>query len=709
MIGKIIGNLKLISEIGEGGMGKVYLAEHITLKKRFAVKCLAPELTRIPQFRDRFSVEARAQAQLTHVNIVQVTDFLEHEGNYYLVMEYVEGQSLEDIIKQRGKLQEKEALPIIKDVLNGLNYAHTKGVIHRDIKPSNILIDKKNHAKIMDFGLAILTGEKRLTNTGTNIGSPWYMSPEHINNPKHIDHRSDVYSMGIVLYEMLTGNVPFDGETTFDIQNKHVNYPAPDPSNINPDISKTLSNIILKALEKNPDHRFNGCGEFLEYILEYEKEMATPSPEPKTSKKGLWVFVGILLLLVVCGGIAKMIYDAKESERQRLEAGRKQLEAEKQAQDDQQRRREEQQKADQLRRHEEQRRLEAEKIALEAEQKRLEAERIAKDAEEKKQSERTESVKMVSISPFSRHEDRYQNLFQSLVKKGMNPNRIVEIFTSPRAKEVDMTPIEKMSVRVIPPSSKRPISETIQIARTIVTHLNSYENEYDLLERQFRVNREIVAAIMFKETSLGNFKNWKHEAFTVLNSILSYMEIPEGDDQRSIKRIERIISTSQKSLEGLLFYCDKYRIDILTHRFPSSFSGAIGIPQFLPMYMDYAISINNSVPDLSKMADAILSLGNILTNKFNYPGFIEFDKLREIDQIVEKYKEYDVQKDVSFCVDFHLDGYPLRRFIDDYQNIPYIDYIGKFGRSIMQYNFSSNYVLDVLQLAYYTHKERSGR
>lgn len=317
----------------------------------------------------------------------------------------------------------------------------------------------------------------------------------------------------------------------------------------------------------------------------------------------------------------------------------------------------------------------------------------------------------ISISPFSSHEERYQNVFSLLVKGGMKPDRIVEIFSSKRAKETDMTPVEKMSKRVISPPSKRTEKQTYGIAKTIQRHLKKYKTDYDNLEKRYGLNREIAAAILFKETSLGAFKDWRHESFTVLNTMLGFMELPYNAGTRQKKRMERILLTAEKSLAGLLLYCEKYHIDITDKRFPSSFAGALGTPQFLPMYMDYAITTDNTVPDLSKIPDAIFSLGNIMKNRFDWPGLMKLDRLRPIDTIIEKYTIYDKQKDVSFCMSVHLDGYALRRFIDEdeFSDIPHLDYIGRYAKSLMNYNFSSVYTLDVFQFAYYTHKLRTGR
>lgn len=208
MIGEIIGGkYRILSEIGEGGMGTVYLSEypHYGL---FVIKSLAPQLSQDRNFRERFFKEGNILFSLRHDNIVQAYTILEENKNVFLVMEYVDGGDMQTLIERQGAFSEAQALSIFKDVLRGLNYAHTRGIIHRDVKPSNILLTQNGTAKIMDFGIALTAGGKRITKTGTTLGTPQYMSPEQITRPKQVDHRTDVYSMGIVLYEMLAGRVP---------------------------------------------------------------------------------------------------------------------------------------------------------------------------------------------------------------------------------------------------------------------------------------------------------------------------------------------------------------------------------------------------------------------------------------------------------------------------------------------------------------------
>ena len=326
MIGKSLRNFRIVSEIGEGGMGVVYLAEHVELPKRFAIKSLSQALSRDPSFRKRFYEEAQKQALLDDPTIVQVTDFFEEEGQFFLVMEYVDGQDLSHVIKSRGKLPQSEAVSIFRDILKGLGFAHAKGIVHRDMKPSNVLIDKSGRARIMDFGIAILAGagEKRLTAAGAAIGSPWYMSPEQIERPHEVDQRTDIYALGIVLYEMLTGDVPFDGETDFSVQYQQIKSPAPDPRQKNAEISDEMAQIVLKAMAKEPAERFQNCGEFLQAIEAVEKG--------KIGTLSKMVIGGLVAIILASVGTAVYMYMRPQevtivttgiSDEQVLEAERK--------------------------------------------------------------------------------------------------------------------------------------------------------------------------------------------------------------------------------------------------------------------------------------------------------------------------------------------------------------------------------------------------
>ncbi|MGH8531939.1 MAG: serine/threonine protein kinase [Gammaproteobacteria bacterium] len=299
MIGRTIRNYRIVSELGKGGMGVVYLAEHINLPRRFVVKSLAPALTQDPEFLERFYQEAQNQAMLAHPAIVQATDYFEDSGEFFLVMEFVDGQALDAMISARGSLPESEALSIFRGVLEGLGFAHRKGVIHRDVKPSNILVDQSGRARITDFGIAILAGSQRLTATGLTVGTAWYMSPEQIRRPRSIDQRSDIYSAGIVLYEMLTGSVPFDGDTDFSVKEQQINKAPPDPRAMNPAISSTLAQCVQKAMAKEPDKRFQNCGEFLAGIDAYRAQASDTKVTP--AKWGLAAALAALMIAVGAG------------------------------------------------------------------------------------------------------------------------------------------------------------------------------------------------------------------------------------------------------------------------------------------------------------------------------------------------------------------------------------------------------------------------
>ena len=265
LIGRIIhGNLRIRGLIGKGAMGLMLLVENVELPDRqYAVKVLRSPVTTTPKFQDRFSEEARNQAGLDHPNIVRVHDYFQEAGRYFLVMDYVDGQSLQKLISDRGKLEESRAIEILDGVLQALDCAHRHGIIHRDVKPSNILIDATGQARLTDFGIAVRAGGMRLTGTGAMvIGTAEYMSPEQIRAPLQIDPRSDVYSCGIVLFEMLTGDVPFRSESDYAISQLQVTATPPDARSINPAISKRVARVIAMALAKDPRDRPQDCEQF---------------------------------------------------------------------------------------------------------------------------------------------------------------------------------------------------------------------------------------------------------------------------------------------------------------------------------------------------------------------------------------------------------------------------------------------------------------
>lgn len=267
MIGRTLENkFKVLRKIGDGGMGIVYEAEHLQLNKRFAIKSIRSKYTHNPDFLARFNQEARTQALLQHPNIIQVTDFISEGSRFYLVMEYTEGKGLNRVIEER-QLGEEELLSVAKDVLKSLDHAHGKGIIHRDIKPSNIMIASDNSAKLMDFGIAFLVGDT--TRQIDVAGSPLYMSPEQLSSPETMDHRTDIYSMGIVMFEMVAGRRPYDNKPDDDTR-FYMNVAEVLTSDHG--CAPALADIIGKCLEKRPEDRFADCREIVEQIDAYERQ-----------------------------------------------------------------------------------------------------------------------------------------------------------------------------------------------------------------------------------------------------------------------------------------------------------------------------------------------------------------------------------------------------------------------------------------------------
>jgi serine/threonine protein kinase len=266
MIGKQILNYKIESLLGEGGMGSVYLAVHTQLNRKVAIKALNPSLVKNPGIRARFKNEAATLSGLHHPSIVILFDYLEEENALYLIMEYVEGKTLEEYIQTvSGPIPEIKAIPLFSQVLDGFAYAHEQGVIHRDVKPANLMVTAREKIKILDFGIAKLLSQQSstLTQTGVKMGTVLYMSPEQVKGEK-VDKRSDIYSLGVTLFQMLTGRGPYDdpNATEFVVYNKIVNEPLPEAKNFYPNISDRIQRVIHKATAKNPDDRFQDCQEF---------------------------------------------------------------------------------------------------------------------------------------------------------------------------------------------------------------------------------------------------------------------------------------------------------------------------------------------------------------------------------------------------------------------------------------------------------------
>jgi serine/threonine-protein kinase len=261
LVGQQIGSYTILARIGQGGMGVVYRAVHEKIGQEVAIKLLNPQWAADRQMRDRFIREASLQAKIAHTNIVRLLNFVEEGDCAGLVMEYVEGETLDQIIRRQGALSEVEAVRILNQALEGVGAAHALGIIHRDLKPGNIMLTMTGGIKVTDFGIAKAAGLKGLTSATARAGTVWYMSPEQVIG-QELDIRSDLYSLGVTLYEMVTGRVPFDADTDYKIMQGHKEFPPPSPSQINPQISEHLEQVILTALMKRPEHRFQTAEAF---------------------------------------------------------------------------------------------------------------------------------------------------------------------------------------------------------------------------------------------------------------------------------------------------------------------------------------------------------------------------------------------------------------------------------------------------------------
>jgi len=285
------GRYAILERVGTGGMAEVYRARDELLGREVAVKVLSERFSSDRSFVERFRREAQAAANLNHPNIVSLFDYGSDDGTYFIVMEFIDGSSLSEIIHREGALMPERAAEIASDVARALERAHAQGLVHRDIKSGNIMITRAGQTKVTDFGIARAVGrdgEQTMTQTGMVIGTAAYLSPEQAQgNP--VDGRSDVYSLGVVLYEMLTGRTPFSGDTALSIAYKHVREDPRPPSELNRDVSPQLDAVTLKALAKNPDNRYSTAAEMSEDLQRFmhgQKVQATPLLADQTAVLG---------------------------------------------------------------------------------------------------------------------------------------------------------------------------------------------------------------------------------------------------------------------------------------------------------------------------------------------------------------------------------------------------------------------------------------
>jgi eukaryotic-like serine/threonine-protein kinase len=305
------GRYQVIEELGKGGMGRVYKVYDQEVQAKMALKLIKPEVSADRNTIDRFRNELKIARDISHKNICRMYDLGKEAGNYFITMEYVSGEDLKSFIRRARQLVVGTAIFIAREVCEGLAEAHRVGVVHRDLKPGNIMIDKEGNAKIMDFGIARSVSVKGITGAGIMIGTPEYMSPEQVEG-KEVDQRSDIYSLGIILYEMLTGQVPFEGDTPFTIGVKQKSEIPKDPKSLNVQIPHDLSRLILKCLEKDRERRYQQADELRADLEKIEKGIPTterPIPKRRTvsskpitltvSRKKLFIPLSILAAIAI--------------------------------------------------------------------------------------------------------------------------------------------------------------------------------------------------------------------------------------------------------------------------------------------------------------------------------------------------------------------------------------------------------------------------
>lgn len=333
MVGQTIGTYEVLEKLGQGGMGAVFKARDRMLQREVALKVMRPELAEKPEIAERFRSEAVTLARLNHPNVATVYNLLEHDGGLLIVMEYIPGEPLDDRLARTGAMATEEALSLFFEALAGIEHAHQLGIVHRDIKPANVMLSTAGPAKVMDFGIARVLGAARMTQVGSAVGSLKYMAPEQVRGEGG-DQRSDIYALGILLYEMLTGQVPFDSTSDFQLMRAQVEVPPPPPRQFAPHIPEYVEAAILKALSKDPAARFQTAAAFRAALDKNEHlaaiaptqtapfieapldkthtapALAAASPEPQ---KRSWakVMVGLGALLVAAG-LAVVLWPSSE-------------------------------------------------------------------------------------------------------------------------------------------------------------------------------------------------------------------------------------------------------------------------------------------------------------------------------------------------------------------------------------------------------------
>ncbi|MDH4273045.1 MAG: protein kinase, partial [Candidatus Aminicenantes bacterium] len=330
------GRYQVIEELGRGGMGKVYKVLDKETNSKVALKVIRPGITADKNVVQRFKNELKMARDISHKNICRVYDLGNEAENYFYTMEYVHGEDLRELIRRTRRLDVGTAISIAEQVSEGLAEAHKQGVIHRDLKPGNIMIDRDGNAKIMDFGIARSLRTKGITGPGAAMGTPEYMSPEQAEG-KDSDQRADIYALGIILYEMVTGTVPFEGETPFAVGLKHRTELPENPKKLNPQIPDDLGRLVLKCLEKKKEDRPKTAGDVLSELTRIEQRLPTtdrviPKRKPITSREITVHFnlrklvgPGLALAAIVVAVILVVLLTKRQAPREPLLPSHQQL------------------------------------------------------------------------------------------------------------------------------------------------------------------------------------------------------------------------------------------------------------------------------------------------------------------------------------------------------------------------------------------------
>jgi serine/threonine protein kinase/tetratricopeptide (TPR) repeat protein len=334
LTGITLGKYQVLERLGRGGMADVYRAYQPGMDRYVAIKVMHGHLSEDPGFIERFKREAQSVGTLRHPNIVQVIDFDAVDNEYYMVMEFIEGDSLKALLTRRGALPVDEAIALMMKIADAVAYAHRAGMIHRDLKPANILMTKGGEPILTDFGVAKILSATNLTGTGVAIGTPAYMSPEAGRGDK-VDERADIYSLGIMFYEMVTGMLPFDADTPWAVILKHISEPLPRPTAVLPGLPQAVERIMLKALSKDPNERYQTASDMREALVKASQGLpeaqltatevasdkpttqvaqktkaSAPAPSASGSGSRNWVF-GLLTLLLILGAGAVYIFNER--------------------------------------------------------------------------------------------------------------------------------------------------------------------------------------------------------------------------------------------------------------------------------------------------------------------------------------------------------------------------------------------------------------